>query len=202
MPPMRRSRSGSPACPASSCAKVPAAATDNADGTRLFADVARALSDVPADRIGGVAIVSDGRITTRRKISPVSVFPHRTCPCHRRSLEYDRRIELTSSPKFALVRSTPAPQFPPHRRRPVAEPRRCAHHCPSRRRGRWRRHMVPGEERSVDIAIPHAGNNIVEVEAPPLLGELSPLNNTGGRRHRRRAAGAAGAAGIRRTARR
>jgi len=159
--------------------EVPAAATDNADGTRLFADVARALSDVPADRIGGVALVTDGRIHD----VPTSVVGLGfSAPVHVLVTgdpgEYDRRIELTSSPKFALVRSTQSLSF-----RLVDDgrsPDSAAVPVVVRRDGEVVATvtMAPGDERTVDIAIPHAGDNIVEVEAPPLPGEISPLNNT------------------------
>lgn len=159
--------------------EVPAAAVDNADGTRLFADVARALSDVPANRIGGVALVTDGRIHDIPKSVADLGF---SAPVHVLVTgdpgEYDRRIELTSSPKFALVRSTQRLSF-----RLVDDgrsPNSAAVPVAVRRDGKTVATvtMAPGEERSVDIAIPHAGNNIVEVEAPPLPGEISPLNNT------------------------
>lgn len=159
--------------------EVPAAATDNADGTRLFADVARALSDVPADRIGGVALVTDGRIHD----IPANVAGLGfSAPVHVLVTgdpgEYDRRIELTSSPKFALVRSTQSLSF-----RLVDDgrsPDGAAVPVVVRRDGEVVATvtMAPGDERTVDIAIPHAGDNIVEVEAPPLPGEISPLNNT------------------------
>ncbi|MBS1181874.1 MAG: hypothetical protein H6Q99_1754 [Proteobacteria bacterium] len=159
--------------------EVPAAATDNADGTRLFADIARALSDVPVERIGGVAVVTDGRIHDVPKDIVGLGF---SAPVHVLVTgdpgEYDRRVQLTSSPKFALVRSTqrlsfrlvddgqspdgsPVPVFVRRDGETIATVT-----------------MAPGEERSVDIAIPHAGDNIVEVEAPPLSGEISRLNNT------------------------
>ncbi len=159
--------------------EVPAAATDNADGTRLFADIARALSDVPVERIGGVAVVTDGRIHDAPKDIVGLGF---SAPVHVLVTgdpgEYDRRVQLTSSPKFALVRSTQRLSFrlvddgqsPDGAPVPVVV----------RRDGETIATvtMAPGEERSVDIAIPHAGDNIVEVEAPPLSGEISRLNNT------------------------
>ena len=39
------------------------------------------------------------------------------------------------------------------------------------------RSMVSGQTASVDIGIKHAGPNIVEIEASPLEGELTPVNN-------------------------
>lgn len=159
--------------------EVPAAATDNADGTRLFADVARALSDVPADRIGGVVLVTDGRVHDAPKNVAGLGF---SAPVHVLVSgdpgEYDRRIELTSIPKFALVRSTQRLSF-----RLVDDgrsPNGAAVPVVVRRDGEIvaTLTMAPGDERSVDIAIPHAGDNIVEVEAPSLPGEISPLNNT------------------------
>ncbi len=158
---------------------IPAAATDNSDGTRLFADVGRALSDVPADRIGGVVLLTDGRVHDAPKTAAGLGF---SAPVHALITgdpgEYDRRIELTSSPKFALVRSTQRLSF-----RLVDDgrsPSNMAVPVMVRRDGETVATvtMAPGEERSVDIAIPHAGNNIVEVVAPPLPGEISPINNT------------------------
>ena len=158
--------------------EVPAAAADNADGTHLFADVSRALSDVPADRIGGVALVTDGRVHDVPKDVAGLGF---SAPVHALVTgdpgEYDRRIVLTSRPKFALVRSTQRLSF-----RLVDDgrsPDGAAVPVTVRRDGETVATvtMAPGEERSVEIAIPHAGDNIVEVEAPPLAGEISPLNN-------------------------
>jgi len=158
--------------------EVPAAAADNADGTLLFADVARALSDVPAERIGGVVAVSDGLIHDVPKDVAGLGF---SAPVHVLVTgdpgDYDRRIELVAAPKFALVRSTQRLTFR------LVDDGHGADAAPVpvsvRRDGDTVATIVmaPGEERSVDVAIPHAGPNIVEIAAPPVAGELSPLNN-------------------------
>jgi len=159
--------------------EVPAAATDNAEGTQLFADVSRVLADVPPERVGGVVAISDGEIHDLPKAIADLGF---TAPVHvlvtGRPDEYDRRIELTSTPRFALVRSTQRIGFR------VALDGRSADRTPVpvsvRRDGETVATVLatPGDEQTVDVAIPHAGANIVEIEAPPLAGEVSALNNS------------------------
>ncbi len=159
--------------------EVPAGATDNADGTQLMADVARVLSDVPPERIGGVVAVSDGQIHDLPKTAADLGF---TAPLHVLVTgapdEYDRRIELTSTPRFALVRSTQSLGFR------VVDDGRTPDKTPVpvsiRRDGETIATVlaVPGEDERVDVAIPHAGANIIEIVVPPLDGEVSPLNNS------------------------
>ena len=98
-------------------------------------------------------------------------------------------------------------------RRPAADHRRSAsrirragrrhrpgHDQPRRRADRPAHRCAPGVNVEVQIQIPHAGPNIVEIEASPLEGELTAGQQPRRGVDRRRARQAARAAGLRRAA--
>jgi hypothetical protein len=146
------------------------------DGTRLFAALQAALADVPPDRIAGAFLLSDGRIhDVPDEIAELGFV----APVHGlitgRADERDRRVALVTAPRFGIVgqsqtvvyrvddqgiRGTPA-QVTVRRDGEIIE----------------RRTVTPGNTINAQIPIPHAGPNIVEIEAAPLEGELTTVNN-------------------------
>src|SRR6185369_9515207 len=74
------------------------------DGTRLFTALSTALSDVPHDRVAGALIVTDGRVHDVPTDAASLGF---AAPVHAlitgRANERDRRVVLTTAPRFGIV---------------------------------------------------------------------------------------------------
>ena len=152
---------------------------DTTSGTNLFADLNRALANVPPDRLAGVITITDGQVHDVPQAAGALGFD---APVHAlltgRPDEFDRRIEILKSPKFGIVGQARDIEIA------VRE---------TGRRGRSgdmvtlkvRREDRPDETRRAKIderlkfsmPFPHAGTNIVEIELEPVPGELTPANN-------------------------
>ena len=134
------------------------------------------LSDVPADRVAGVFIITDGRVHDIPANAATLGF---NAPVHGLITgakdERDRRIEIVAAPRFGIV----------------GQPQKITYKLDDqgvsgqratvtlRRDGEVlnQRQVASGQTVTVDIDIPHAGQNIVEIEASPLENELTPVNN-------------------------
>lgn len=148
------------------------------DGTRLFSDVSRALSDIPPDRVAGVIAVTDGEV---HDVPEDAGEPGFSAPFHAlvtgHASEFDRRVQMVSAPKFGLVDSTQTLRFK------VEDQGASANAGPAevvvRRDGEELSRTVvsPGEEVSQEVIIAHGGQNIFEIETGTVEGELSPINN-------------------------
>jgi len=146
------------------------------DGTKLFGALSAALSDVPTDRVAGAFLITDGRV---HDIPPDTAALGFSAPVHAlitgHSGERDRRIAITAAPRFGIVgqRQTVTYRLEDH-----GVTRQSAH-VTVRRDGEVlnERAVASGETVNVDVDIKHAGPNIVEIEASPLEGELTPVNN-------------------------
>jgi hypothetical protein len=146
------------------------------DGTRLFSALGATLSDVPPDRVAGAILITDGRVHDVPAPSQLGF----AAPVHAlitgRAGERDRRVVLTASPRFGIVGQK---QIVGYRIEDEGAPRGARVGVVVRRDGEVvaRSDVVAGRPAEVSIEITHAGPNIVEVEAAPLDGELTPLNN-------------------------
>ena len=89
--------------------------------------------------------------------------------------ERDRRVVLTSAPRFGIVGQSQVVAFRVEDQGPSGGPVRVT----VRRDGEQidSRNVTPGQNVRVQVPIPHAGANIVEIEASPMEGELTPVNN-------------------------
>jgi hypothetical protein len=148
------------------------------DGTRLFSALGSTLADVPPDRVAGAVIITDGRVHDVPGTAAELGF---AAPVHAlitgRPGERDRRIQLVTAPRFGIVGqqqtvvlrvedqgvTTPGPvQLTIRRDGELLETR----------------NVRAGDQVRVQVQIPHAGQNIVEVEASPMEGgELTTINN-------------------------
>lgn len=152
---------------------------EGASGTTLFADLNRALANVPTDRIAGIIMVTDGQVHDIPKSAAALGFD---APVHTlitgRPDEFDRRIEILQAPKYAIVGS----------KRDVEVAVR--EHGRTGRAGdtvtlKIRREGQPDETKrarigdrvQVQMAFPHAGQNIMEIELDAVPGELTAINN-------------------------
>jgi hypothetical protein len=146
------------------------------DGTRLFTALSSALSDVPRDRVAGAIMITDGRVHDVPADPAALGF---NAPVHAfitgHKDERQRRVALLTAPRFGIVGQSQTITF-----------RVEDHGIPLgnaqvaiRRDGETleNRTVRVGQPVSVDVVIPHAGPNIVEIEAAPIENQLTAVNN-------------------------
>ncbi len=146
------------------------------DGTRLFTALNSTLADVPSDRFAGVIMITDGRVhdvpadaTSLGFSAPV----HALITGHQD--ERDRRVALVTAPRFGIVGQ---PQTITYRVEDQGSGESTAQVTVRRDGDVVETRNVPiGIAQSVTVPIPHGGRNIVEIEASPLAGELTQVNN-------------------------
>jgi hypothetical protein len=153
------------------------ALTDN--GTQLFTALNRALSDVPRQRLAGVAMITDGQV---HDVPPPDRLTF-DAPLHvllsGRPGEVDRRLVVKQSPSFGLVGKTveltvrvedlgappPAPGATAH----VTVRKDGSPIAPI--------DLPLGRDETIAVPIDHGGPNVVELEAEPGPRELTLDNN-------------------------
>ena len=146
------------------------------DGTRLFTALGSALADVPSDRIAGVVMITDGRVHDVPADAGALGF---AAPVHAlitgNKNERDRRVALVAAPRFGIVGQ---PQTVTYRVEDQGANAKAAEVTVRRDGDVVDTRTVPvGVPQSIAIPIPHGGPNIVEIEASPLDGELTQVNN-------------------------
>ncbi|HWP17034.1 MAG TPA: hypothetical protein VNM46_15515, partial [Xanthobacteraceae bacterium] len=147
------------------------------DGTRLFSALGAALADVPPDRVAGALFITDGRVHDVPAEAAQLGF---NAPLHAlitgRPGERDRRIQLVTAPRFGIVGQTQTVVLRVEDQGAASGPVQLA----IRRDGETleTRNVRAGDPVRVQVQIPHAGQNIVEIEASPMEGgELTTINN-------------------------
>ena len=146
------------------------------DGTRLFSALNATLADVPPDRVAGAIFITDGRVHDVPADAGALGF---SAPVHAlvtgSPAEIDRRVVLVAAPRFGIVGQSQTISF----RVEDEGARGGATEVKISRDGELlqRRTAVPGRQVDVQVPIPHAGTNIIEIEAEPLAGELTAVNN-------------------------
>ena len=147
------------------------------DGTRLFTALGSALADVPADRMAGVIMITDGRVHDVPSDAGSLGF---AAPVHAlitgHKSERDRRVALIAAPRFGIVGQ---PQTITYRVEDQGANPGTAQVTVRRDGDIIDQRTVPvGVPQDEEIPIPHGGQNIVEIEASPLPGgELTQVNN-------------------------
>jgi hypothetical protein len=156
---------------------VEAGQTDGeTDGTRLFSALSSALSDVPRDRVAGAIMITDGRVHDVPADAAALGF---NAPLHAlitgHKDERERRVALLTAPRFGIVGQSQTITF---RVLDQGVPPGTAQ-VAIRRDGETleTRSVRVGQSVNVDVPIPHAGQNIVEIQASPLPGQLTAINN-------------------------
>ncbi len=146
------------------------------DGTRLFSALSSTLADVPPDRIAGAIMITDGRVHDVPADAAALGF---AAPLHAlitgHPNEIDRRVVLTSAPRFGIVDQSQTIGFRVEDQGANAGTAEVT----VRRDGEVleKRTVAVHSETTVNVPIPHAGPNIVEIEASPIRGELTQVNN-------------------------
>jgi hypothetical protein len=146
------------------------------DGTRLFTALGATLADVPYDRVAGVIMITDGRVHDVPADAGALGF---AAPVHAlitgNKDERDRRVALIAAPRFGIVGQS---QTITYQVEDQGANERTAEVTVRRDGDVVQTRTVPvGTPQRVEIPIPHGGANIVEIEASPLAGELTPVNN-------------------------
>src|SRR5437660_3453577 len=146
------------------------------DGTRLFTALSAALTDVPPDRVAGAILITDGRVhDVPGEVAALGFAApvHALITGHKD--ERDRRVVLVTAPRFGIVGQTQTITF---RIEDQGAPRGPAQ-VTVRRDGEpiESRTVRVGANSNITVPIPHAGANIIEIEASALDGELTLVNN-------------------------
>jgi hypothetical protein len=146
------------------------------DGTRLFTALSTTLADVPTDRVAGVIMITDGRVHDVPQDAGALGF---AAPIHAlitgTKNEIDRRVALIAAPRFGIVGQS---QTITYKVEDQGTKETSAAVTVRRDGDVIETRTVPvGIPQNLDIAIPHGGQNIVEIEAAPLPGELTTVNN-------------------------
>ncbi|MET0598673.1 MAG: hypothetical protein ABWZ57_12505 [Mesorhizobium sp.] len=149
-------------------------AADERAETRLFGALDSAFRDVPPSRVAGAIMVTDGQV---HDVPPLAGAP--TAPLHALITgdegEQDRRIRFEKAPRFGIVgkpleltyrvigaageSGTVDVRISVNGEQQAVE-----------------RAMI-GQEMPLDVVVPGAGRNIVELAIDPLPGELTETNN-------------------------
>jgi len=151
-------------------------ADGESDGTRLFSALGASLADVPPDRVAGAIFITDGRVHDVPAEAAALGF---SAPVHAlitgHPNERDRRVVLVAAPRFGIVGQPQSIVFRVEDSGVAPGPVEVT----VRRDGDVQETLTvrSGSTASVQIAIPHAGQNIVEIEAAPLEGELTAVND-------------------------
>ncbi len=148
-------------------------------GTQLFAELNRALSNTPPDRLAGVIMITDGQVHDIPTNSGALGFD---APVHAlltgEPEEFDRRIEVIQAPRYGLVGQSREIEFAV---RETGKTGRAGDlvTLTVRREGQADEtvHTVIGRKTKIDMPFPHSGQNILEMELETADGELTPANN-------------------------
>jgi hypothetical protein len=146
------------------------------DGTRLFTALSAALSDVPHDRVAGAIFITDGRVhDVPGEVAALGFAApvHALITGHKD--ERDRRVVLVTAPRFGIVGQTQTITFRIEDQGAPGGPAQVT----VRRDGEpiESRTVRVGANSNITVPIPHAGANIIEIEASALDGELTLVNN-------------------------
>ncbi len=148
------------------------------DGTELFTPLATALADVPPERVGAVIMLTDGQVNdipANRAALPPNAPLHVLLSGH--DGEIDRRIVIDSAPRFGIVNEKQTVKFR------VLDDGVTGNDGPVRVSVNLDGNplsvasVTPGVPSEFTVDITHGGPNILEFEAAPLAGELTPINN-------------------------
>ena len=146
------------------------------DGTRLFNALTSALSDVPHDRVAGAIMITDGRVHDVPGEAAALGFAapvHALITGHKN--ERDRRVVLMAAPRFGIVGQSQTVTFRVEDQGGGGGTAQVA----VRRDGETieTRNVRVGARAAINVPIPHAGPNIIEIEASALENELTEINN-------------------------
>ena len=145
-----------------------------ADGTRLFTARDRLLADVPAERVAGTIMITDGQVHDAGEAKAEATGPLHVLLTGARA-ERDRRLAVVNAPSYGIVGDKVALAVR------VEDERATAAEVVLEVRGDGRRlRRAPariGERTELEVPVAHAGVTAVEIEVEPAAGELTTANN-------------------------
>lgn len=155
-------------------------ATDGTGGTKLFARLNEALTEIPAERIAGVVLLTDGRIhdvPARAEQLAVAAPVHALITGNKG--ERDRRLEILKAPRFGLVNETQTARIRVVETgiEPGLEPRTAKLKIQRENGETETREVVVGDEVDIPMLFPHSGLNVITLEVDAADGELTTVNN-------------------------
>ncbi len=146
------------------------------DGTRLITALEKTLADVPAGRLAGSILITDGQVHDVGKFRSRSGAPVHVLLSGRRQ-ELDRRLISVQAPGYGLVGKDISLTYR------IEDKGRVGAGGPARVRLRVDGELketfdaAVGPEHTFKITLDHAGPNVIELEVEALDGELSTRNN-------------------------
>ena len=143
-------------------------------GTQLFAEVERAVGEIPRSRLAGIIAITDGQIHDLPDAVPGGVPLNVLIPA--KGEETDRRLRVIEAPGFGIVGKSVTLRVAVD---DLGASGRAEARLTIRRDGEPPRTIqVPvGREQQVEIPITRAGPTVVELSVSPLAGEVSAINN-------------------------
>ncbi|MBA5775722.1 hypothetical protein H2509_01130 [Stappia sp. F7233] len=150
----------------------------HADGTALFGALARGLSDIPPERVGGAVLITDGQVHDIPEKAAELGFD---APLHAlvtgTADEMDRRLAIGKAPRFGLVGSQQLVTLQLQDRGLATGGDRAR--IVIRRNGEviGEERVAPGATVDIPVEIANGGDNIFEFAADALPGELTDINN-------------------------
>ncbi len=157
------------------------------EGTRLFDALDRAMSDVPRQRLAGIAMITDGEVNDVPTGDAKALQQAVPAPLHvllsGQPNEADRRLVVSQAPSFGIVgkrlqlkiRVADLPETAAER---AGEDAREARVTWRKDGGPPQELMVPvGQDVTLPLLIDHGGPNVLELEAAPGPRELTLVNN-------------------------
>ncbi len=152
--------------------------SSTAEETTLFADLNRALADIPAERLAGVVMLTDGQIhdvpSEVKKLgfdAPVHALIAGTPD------EFDNRLEVVSAPRFGLVGSDQSVELRALTSRKDGQGKPAI--LKVRREAQPEETLTVrfGETVHLPFLFPHAGTTVMEIELVGEDNELTLANN-------------------------
>ncbi|WP_152046067.1 hypothetical protein [Aureimonas psammosilenae] len=146
--------------------------------TALFSALGQGLRDVPPARVGGAIMVTDGQVHDIPAAASALGFD---APVHAlvtgRADEFDRRIEIVTSPRFGLVDEDQVLEYRVREDGPRASRNRVEVRISMNGDLVAREQAVPGDAARWTFRLPRAGKNIIELSVAHDETEITAVNN-------------------------
>ena len=156
--------------------------SENDDGTSLFRALDEAMVEVPARRFAGTVMITDGQVHDVPELagSAAEKGPLHVLLTGNRG-ERDRRLIIDSFPSFGLVGKdiTMVFRVEDHGTGETPAGQATSAQITVRHDGGEPRPMTVrvGQPEKLTVTLEHAGQTVIELDAEPVDGELSTLNN-------------------------
>jgi hypothetical protein len=148
------------------------------DGTQLFKAVTQAMKDVPASRLAGIIMITDGVVQD----VPASLAQwglnaplHALITGHKQ--EQDRQITLMEAPRFGLIGKDVTVVAKINERGADAATGRAAITVTYDGKALLQQNVPTNQPFSLPITVAHGGANVIEIAVEPLSSELTLVNN-------------------------